>query len=332
MTHDTAPADAVDRARRAAAGHLRVGPEAVALELLDLRRSVRPVFLARAGGRELVVKQYVDGDFLAGAARRLSAVAAIDGRVEVPRLLDVDGGDLLLLMSAVHGVPLLDRLAGDPTEAAAASERAGAAVAILHGSPIVFPGRKGRRDTLEGSARMVAKYERAAREHAIAAGDPALTSEVEADAARFRAGFGLAERLLADLPEGPLVPTHGDLGPGQLLDCGPRIAILDFDWAVAAERARDLGFYLAKLTRELPGRGEEPAERFLAGYAEEGELPARPAIDAYTLVILLRKLARATRPPALTADWEAAAADERAAAAGPIRAAIDRILESGTAA
>lgn len=331
MTPDAIPLDAAGRARRAAARHLRVRPEAIALELLDLRRPVRPVFLARAGDLELIVKQYVDGEFLAGAAHRLAAVAAIDGRVEVPNLLDVEAGDLLLLMSVVRGVPLLHRLAGSGAEAATASERAGAAIAILHGSPIALPEKKGRRDTLDGSARMVAKYERAARDHATGAGDPARASAVEEDAARFRAGFGLAERLLAEVPEGPLVPTHGDLGPGQLLDCGPRLGILDFDWAVSAERARDVGFYLAKLTRELPGGAEEQSERFLAGYAAEGELPPRPAIDAYTLVILLRKLARATRAHSMTADWEAAAADARADAARLFRTAIDRVLARGAA-
>jgi aminoglycoside phosphotransferase (APT) family kinase protein len=333
MTREAAPAEAVDRARHAAARHLSVRPEAISLELLDLRRSVRPIFLARAGDRELVVKQYVDGAFLDGAARRLAAVAAIDDRIEVPRLLAVETTDLLLLMSVVHGVPLLRRLEGSREEAATASERAGAAIAILHGSPIAFPDRKGRRAALDGSARMVAKYGRAAREHAAGAGDLARSSTVEDDAARAREGFRLAERLLAGLPEGRLVPTHGDLGPGQLIDCGRRLAILDFDRAVTAERALDLGLYLAKLTRELPGGAAEHAEQaghFLAGYASEGDLPPRPAIDAYTLVILLRKLARATRPPSLTAAWEAATADARAATAGPLRAAIDRILETGS--
>src|SRR3712207_8430077 len=48
----------------------------------------------------------------------------------------------------------------------------------------------------------------------------------------------------------PLVPSHGDLTPGQILFDGARPGLLDFDTVCQAEPALDLGQFLAYLRSE----------------------------------------------------------------------------------
>lgn len=320
------PEDLAEAARAAAAEHLAVARSDVSLVLLDARRSVRPVFRASAAGRDLIVKQYLDGDFLDGAAVRLTAAAALRGTVEVPDLLGVDRSRRLMLMSVVRGTPLLALLADATVDAGAVMDRAGAATAALHRSGIDLPARMSRREMFDSSARMVAKYAHATAEYAASTGDPSGLRTVEADAGRTSAGLALAERLIAGAPDDPCVPTHGDFGPGQLFVDDGRIAILDFDRAVMAEAARDLGYFIAHLVRDLPGAHDELAARFLTAYGAATDLPDRAVIDAYTIVVLLRKLARATRPPSMLPSWAAAQADARSVAAASLRRAIDRLI------
>lgn len=295
-------------AREVAAIHLGVAPEAVSLERLQERRADRPIFRAWAGERELVTKQYLEDEFLAGSALRLQAAAPLAAHLEIPRLIGTDTGRRIFVMSVVRGEPLLEHLANGTRDPGPASERAGAAIGRVHGSGIAFPGQRLRHEMIEQIRSM---------------------SVVDEDRERFTAALALAERLLAAAPRGPLVPSHGDLGPDQMLVCDDRIGMLDFDKATMAEAARDLGYFLAHLLRDVPEAAPALRGRFLGGYATLAVTPSGEAIDGYAILVLLRKLARSTAPRS-TADQERRGDRPRSfKTANLIRPAIDRIIGGG---
>lgn len=306
MRREIAP-ELVAAAREAAAPHLGVPAEAVALERLQDRRPDRPIFRASAGGVELVTKQYLDDEFLEGSAARLAAVAPLSTDFEVPRLIGTERERRILLMTVVHGDPLLDRLRDDP-DAGSVAERAGVAIGRLHRRGPGFPGARTREDLIGGIRSM---------------------QILDEDRDRFRDGFALAERLLGATPVRPDVPTHGDLGTDQMLVCGPRIGIIDFDKATQAEASRDLGYFVAQLLRDLPGTALGLWSRFLAGYGTELEPPPAAAIAGYAVLVLLRKIGRATAP------WPPGELERRGGrprryeTAIRTRPALDRVLGSG---
>jgi aminoglycoside phosphotransferase (APT) family kinase protein len=101
----------------------------------------------------------------------------------------------------------------------------------------------------------------------------------------------------------PVVLSHGDYTPGQVLFDGVRPGLLDFDTVCRAEPALDLGQFLAYLrlavTKEAGPDGAPDLEaglvdRFLDGYATAAGLSPRAdrslrtRVSVYEQISLLR--------------------------------------------
>ncbi len=108
---------------------------------------------------------------------------------------------------------------------------------------------------------------------------------------------GVSRKLSATLAAFPAgdCPCHGDFYADQviLLPEGS-VGVLDLDRACRAERALDLGLFLAHLERdvlenELPGQvGEKAKAAFLTGYSRVSSLPDPDHLAFYTALGLFR--------------------------------------------
>jgi ABC-type multidrug transport system fused ATPase/permease subunit len=177
------------------------------------------------------------------ALHRMPGVAA-GIEVRLPEWLGYDAELRLGLLSALPGVALVQpllraRLASEPSavaEAAALSleeavGRCGEVAAALHRSGVpVGPLRQLRHE-------LGWLDEQLATLHAVA---PRLAVRLGEN----RSELGEAA---AECDPLPLVPSHGDLTPGQILFDGPRPGLLDFDTVCQAEPALDLGQFAAYL-------------------------------------------------------------------------------------
>ena len=108
---------------------------------------------------------------------------------------------------------------------------------------------------------------------------------------------GVSRKLSATLAAFPAgdCPCHGDFYADQviLLPEGS-VGVLDLDRACRAERALDLGLFLAHLERDtlenaIPGQvGEKAKAAFLTGYSQVSSLPDSDHLAFYTAVGLFR--------------------------------------------
>jgi len=172
-----------------------------------------------------------------------------------------------VVQTLLRGRPLLQTLPdGD------AIARLGAALAALHALGAPLPSRRPRGGELAAAEAALARLD----------GD---------DRAPAQAALARAREALASAPPLAEVPSHGDLGLAQVLDCAPRIGIVDFDKAALAEPALDAGNLAAQLVRRRPGDGRELAAALVAAYEAAGGAPLGPHVLAYATVVLVRKLA-----------------------------------------
>jgi aminoglycoside phosphotransferase (APT) family kinase protein len=105
-------------------------------------------------------------------------------------------------------------------------------------------------------------------------------------------------RAAADSDALPLVPTHGDFTPSQLLSDGAGCGLVDFDSMALGEPALDLGQYLAYLQLSAakagcPEAADALGSTFLAGYATAAAMPT-DALTARTRVYACISLLRTT--------------------------------------
>ena len=268
-----------ERARAAAAGVLGVSVASTRIEVLS-RRLGREVYVVAGAGRRVAVKCYPDPMRARLGGERLAAFSCSHGSLVVPECLNIDPDGLVVVMSLLPGVPLASILEGPG--AARASGRVGRAVAALHAIPARLPNTLERAEAMDQVA-------------ALDFGREDVT----------RAGLALkrATTSLGTAPASTLVPSHGDLGPAQILCWGDRVGIVDFDKAVVAEPALDLGNLLGQLVRKRGEEGHRLFDPLLDAYRETvprglgaaspgigGAVPSRSEVVGYALLILLRKL------------------------------------------
>jgi Phosphotransferase enzyme family len=105
----------------------------------------------------------------------------------------------------------------------------------------------------------------------------------------------------------PLRSIHGDLHPGQWLDDGARLGLLDFDDFSLGDPERDAGFFLAQLESEYKPQipVQQLGEVFLAGYESISGQLDRLLLAAYASHKWLSKALKAAR--ALRPDGDAMA-------------------------
>lgn len=99
---------------------------------------------------------------------------------------------------------------------------------------------------------------------------------------------------------GPVVPTHGDFHPGQVLLQDGRVVLVDFDRAGHEHAAADVGSFVARLIEA--GRGRRSIDRFVNGYRAAAARNVRDAdVDAAVAIALFRRASVPFRE--LAADW-----------------------------
>ena len=255
-----------ERARAAAADVLAVAPASVRCSPLGVREG-REVYVAEDGARAVVAKCYPDPGRAAAAAQALAALGGEHGPLLVPRALALDRERGVVVQTLLRGRPLLETLPGDDAIA-----RLGAALAALHALGAPLPSRR-------------------PRDGELAAAEAALARLDGDDRGPAGAALARAREALTSAPPLDAVPSHGDLGLAQVLDCAPRIGIVDFDKAALAEPALDAGNLTAQLVRRRPGDGPELAAALVAAYEAAGGAPLGGRVRAYATVVLVRKLA-----------------------------------------
>lgn len=257
--------DGADRRLPALAGLLSgTGARLVA------HRPERRAVVCRADGAYAKVVRPERAAQVARAAR----AAAVPG-LHVPQVVDVDEARGVVTTAVLPGVTLHRLLVEGAPGAVAAARAVGAALAVLHASPLA-PGAVVHDAAAELG--VVRRWERLAAAHGLAAG-PALPDL----------------RLADPTAAGPFVPVHRDLHDKQALVDGDRVGLLDFDLAAAGEAALDLANLLVHLElRGLQGTGspalvQAAADAVLEGYAPSGAVLARVA--AYDLATRRRLVA-----------------------------------------
>jgi Phosphotransferase enzyme family len=277
--------DAIDPDQVAAllARRLPTRPAVQSVELVELRRTRGCVLRYRLDSAEHAVVYGKLGRTVASDAVRdgLEALAANlrtrgNGSVYFPRGLG---------RSATLGLTLVSEIPGRRPDLKDASDREraldGAALvaASLHGAPV----RVGAVRTLNDEVLRAVEAVRLVARDAPQLAD-SLTRVV--DAVRCTPAQSQEARF-----------AHGSFAPSQLMLDGSRIGILDFDRLCQAEPAFDLGRFLAPLRVSLAkvdgAEADEPASRFLEGYAEHGGVSTPPErVELYECVALVRMAAR----------------------------------------
>jgi aminoglycoside phosphotransferase (APT) family kinase protein len=119
---------------------------------------------------------------------------------------------------------------------------------------------------------------------------------------------------LARCEAGPLVPTHGDFQPKNILVAGSRVTVIDFDRFALAHPARDLGHFVAQSTTMAAARtGSLSTTRawndaFLDEYRRHAPPEALVALNVFTARSLLeilyyRLVVRPVRDPGFVPAW-----------------------------
>ena len=232
------------------------------------------------------------GATIEGSARALAdALAAHGVGVAAVRPLAYLADDDASLWPAVGGTPLSRLLRRADPSLGVHLTGAGRALRVLHDLPagIAPPGRR------TGYPEEVRLIERTC-EHvrALLPGTGSRVSEV-------------LERAAASLdrhPAGDAVLAHGDYKSDHLFVDGPRMTMIDLDRCASAERAMDLGKFLADLRWWLGGASTDvlasAQQRFLTGY---GRVDRTVLLRAHLYeAMFLLKLA-AHRIPVYQSGW-----------------------------
>lgn len=256
------------RARDAAADVLGGGGEPALLALSI--RPCREVYACEASGMRVVAKCFPDDVRAAVCARALDLLGGVHGDLVIPRCLGHRAGS---------GVVVQEFLAGDPV---------GPALRGRGGSDMV---QRVARAAARMHALSVGLPQRLTREQAVASARAAVDALIGADQPIARTAWRVARRELACTPLLPPVPSHGDLGWAQLLDCDPAIGILDFDKACEAEPSLDIGNLVAQLLRSHGDGGVPLRDQLVSTYEAATGVVVAGAADAYALLVLARKLA-----------------------------------------
>jgi aminoglycoside phosphotransferase (APT) family kinase protein len=218
----------------------------------------------------------------------------------VPSWLGYDSELRLGLLSALPGAalvqPLLQaRLADQPSAAAAAAPvsfegavgQCAEVAAALHRSGLAVGPIRQLADELGQLDEQLA---------AVAAVAPGLAERLSESRSELDEAAGECEPL-------PLVFSHGDFTPGQVIFDGPAPGLLDFDTVCRAEPALDLGQYVAYLRLAVakyagpegaPGLEASAVDGFLdryataAGLSPRADRSLRTRVSVYEQISLLR--------------------------------------------
>ena len=218
----------------AVAARLGVPARAVRLVVRSYRPGRRAVVHVRVGERgadepgfERYLKVVPPGELASVAGR----IAALDGHVPVPKLVEVWPEDGALVLTALTGRTIRDVLLAGDRPAVDALPDGLALMDLLDRLPAPVAGPAG--SVARGPV-------------ARAAGHAGLLAAVlPGERERLEA---LVERLGKPSRTGPLVMTHGDLHEAQLLVDGNRVVgVLDVDGAGPGRRVNDLGTLLGHL-------------------------------------------------------------------------------------
>lgn len=225
-----------------AAGVDELCPDATVRETFRYVAGRRVTTLVDVGGRPAVLKVFANPR-ARGNHRRLRALAVSGLGDIVPRSLGCDRGGHVGLISFRPGA-VLDTLP-DPLFVEA-SGLAGAALRRLHDSAAALD----RTWTRTEEVQLLRKRAPQSMQHVL------IGMDLESGAA----------------DDGPLVASHRDCHPRQLVHTGAGVAWIDLDDAAMAPAALDVGNLVAHLTREavIDRRAVAVAtaaqEAFLAGY------------------------------------------------------------------
>ena len=248
----------------------------------DLPRLVKHKPLNRAVMRlsRHVVKIYADAGAFAASVHAIHKAASLPLRTARCEAIVAD-----LRISAQSLVP-----GSAPPEGAAVAPQAGALLAMLHASQVSglpLEPAADQLDDVSGDAKLVSVLV------------PSLEDRVD----------GLLRRLEAELPDEPLVPSHGGFRRSQLLESNGELGVIDFDGFCLSPAARDLASFTAALVEE-PDDLERAAATLDVLVEAYGERP--PGVTWYLATYLLRR----TRRPftRLQEDWPDAV-EERVRAA-----------------
>jgi len=216
-----------------------------------------------------VVKIYADAGAFAASVHAIHKAASLPLRTARCEAIVAD-----LRISAQSLVP-----GSPPPEGAAVAPQAGALLAMLHASQVrglPLEPAADQLDDVSGDAKLVSVLV------------PSLEDRVD----------GLLRRLEAELPDEPLVPSHGGFRRSQLLESNGELGVIDFDGFCLSPAARDLASFTAALVEE-PDDLERAAATLDVLVDAYGERP--PGVTWYLATYLLRR----TRRPftRLQEDW-----------------------------
>jgi hypothetical protein len=258
-----------ERARAAAAVALDRPSGAVVVSPLALRPG-REVYLCTTADRRVVAKCYPDFARARAAHQALELLGGRHGGLLVPRALAFDSACFVVVQTELVGRPLAPLLGGD--DGLRHAGRAATAIAALHALPVELQRALSRDDALRGARGAVGAL---CGDDARIVDDALRVAEVELQSA---ASLGA-------------VPSHGDLGAAQLLDCGDAVGLLDFDKAAQAEPALDVGNLAAQLVRAQGAPGLALVARLTEGYEHASGRTLGRLVSAYAALVLARKLA-----------------------------------------
>lgn len=234
------------------------------------------VRLARDGGAAIIAKYYLDDEGARTARITASICQALDRSASrtmlgVPRVLGYDATRRLLLQEPVAGIRFDALLAGP--DALHALERAGRALAALHGLDAAVGAPSAMRDHLQDLIRP----------------HPARLAR-ELPSLRPRLRRILRTLLLADASwrgRRSDVPVHRDVHPKQLFLDGDRVCLIDWDLSARGDAALDVGNFVAYLRARL--HMDDPAvEALTRGYAAVGDPGALDRVPLYEALTYVR--------------------------------------------
>jgi tRNA A-37 threonylcarbamoyl transferase component Bud32 len=235
----------------------------------------------------LVAKVTVQGGATRSAGA-LDALAAVPHAqlhpLRTPLVRLHDPARHLLVYEYVPGDPLADRIAAGQYRVL---ERAGRAVARLHGAPVTVGPPRGFAGHLADLVRP--------RLEVLAVAFPALAGQVD----HLQGGLVRA----AGETRGHFGPVHRDLHPRQLLISTDIVYLVDWDMAAQSDPALDVGNLRAYLRHQLPAAlAELTVASFERGYVETGDpavVERAKVYEALSFVRLACKRYRLNGPSAL---------------------------------
>jgi aminoglycoside phosphotransferase (APT) family kinase protein len=258
------------RARDAVARTLATDPEQLELVPLALREK-RETYLCAAPGARVVAKCFAEPEVAAASAHALQLAGGRHGPLLVPRCLHYDAERQVVVQDHLPGGPLIPLLEGEGAPAVVV--RAARALAELHRLPGRFEARRPRAEL-------------------VARACAAVLTVPPPDGERAAAALDWAMRRLEGLPRMEHVVCHGDFGWAQLLDCNGAVGVVDFDRAVEAEPAFDVGNLVAQLFRRRGSSGRALAAPLIDEYERRTGWAVRELVLPYAALVLVRKLGR----------------------------------------